>query len=124
MNVFFLEFLFFTFLKTLPHRVFIVFGFVRLFLLLLSFFFLPTFHHEFVIDWSEIFTEASFGDPNKMPNQIKCKCLGQHDSSLQHLENYPETTIFAYAKLPATFFGNVTVPLAPNVTQNTLAKKI
>ncbi len=29
------------------------------------FFFLPTLHHEFVIDWSEIFTEASFGDPNE-----------------------------------------------------------
>ncbi len=24
-----------------------------------------TLHHEFVIDWSEIFTEASFGDSNQ-----------------------------------------------------------
>ncbi len=31
----------------------------------LSFFFPPTFHHEFMIDWSEISTEASFGDPNE-----------------------------------------------------------
>ncbi len=28
-------------------------------------FFLITLHHEFVTDWSEIFTEASFGDPNQ-----------------------------------------------------------
>ncbi len=40
----------------------------------LSFFFLPTLHHEFVIDWSEIFTEASFGTPTKVS-------LGQHDPS-------------------------------------------
>ncbi len=51
------------FLNPLPHRGFIVFGFVRLFLL--SSFFLPTLHNEFVIDWSEIFSEASFGDPNE-----------------------------------------------------------
>ncbi len=43
---------------------------------------------------------------------------------LQHLENYTETTIFVYAKLLATCFGNVTEPLAPNAKQNTPAKQL